>query len=151
MRSCDEEWFAIFPKRQIIRFFQFAAWRQQILRNRKVLLRLEAKLLCILDGLIDHLVCQLDWTIHRLLLAENFVADFALITTAGKTSIGKSIFKPQEELIYKVDAETDITIRLLPGQKDLNKPHVILFLPVVTDQAFIKRKGARAANNGLRG
>src|SRR5256885_354470 len=151
MRSCNEKGLPIFPKCQLIRFFQFAAWRQQVLRKHKVLFRLEAKLFCILDRLINHLLCQLDRALHRLSSAENFVTNLALVTTAGKTSIGKSIFESQAECIYKINTKTDITVRLLSGQKDLYKPHVVLFIPVVADQTFVKRIAASTAKNGLRG
>src|SRR6266567_4907527 len=107
----------ISSKRQLIRFLQFTAWSQQILREREILLRLEAKLRCILNRCINHLVCQLDRTHRRFCLSENFAKHFVLITNTGKTRIGKRIFNPQAVLIYQVDPKTDLTIRLLPGQK----------------------------------
>src|SRR6266487_22172 len=133
MRPCNEKGLSIFPKCQIIRLFQFAAWCQQILRKRKVFFRLEAKLFCILDGLINHLLCQLERTLHRLACAENFVTDFAQVTTAGKISIGKGIFESQAVYIYKVNAKADITIRLFSGHKNLDESTIFLFIPVVTD------------------
>jgi hypothetical protein len=120
------------PKRQIVRFFQFAAWCQQILCERLVLFWCEAKLCCILNRCIDHLVRQLDRTRHRLSLVKNFARDFVVITNTGETHSGKRIFKPQAELIYKVGPKTDSTIRLLPGQNDFYQSRVI-FLPGGTD------------------
>src|SRR6266851_7280839 len=148
--SCDKKGLSISPKRQIVRFFQFTARRKHILCERIVLFGCEAKLCCIVNRCIDHLVCQLDRTLHRLHLAEHFVRDFVVITSTGETRPGKSIFKPQAELIYKVCSKTYITIRLLPGQNDLYQSQVIL-LPVGADPAFVKRKLASTANNGLRG
>src|SRR5439155_17282188 len=147
MRPCNEKGLPIFPKCQIIRLFQFAAWRQQVLRKHKILFRLEAKLFRILDGLINHLLCQLDRALHRLSRAENFVTDLALVTTAGKTSIGKSIFEAQAERIYKVNTKTDITIRLLSGHKYLHKSQIILFIPIVADQTFVKRVASSTAKD----
>src|SRR6266550_5764055 len=139
MWSRDKKGLPIFAKRQLIRLLKFTAWCQQILRIRKILFRLEAKLRSIFNRCINHLVCQLDRTLLRLCLAENFVTDFALITSKGQTRVAKRIFEPQAILIYKVGAKTGITIRLPPGQKDLYKSQVIL-LPVVTDQTFKNRK-----------
>src|SRR5436305_2461203 len=150
MWSRNKKGLPILAKRQLIRFFQLTARCQHILRIRKILFRLEAKLRSIIDRLINHLVCQLDRTLLRLCLTENSVTDFALITSKGQTRVAKRIFEPQAILIYKVGAKTDITVRLPPGQKDLYKSHVIL-IPVVTDQAFKNRKVSSTANNGLRG
>src|SRR5260370_4019914 len=135
MWSCHKKGLPIFSKRQLIRFLQFTAWCQHKLRERKILIGLEAKLRCILNRCINHLVCQLDRTLLSLFLVDNSVTDFVLITSMGKTCIGKRIFEPQAVLIYKVDTKTYIIIRLLPCQKDLYKSQVIL-LPVGTDPTF---------------
>src|SRR5256885_2497837 len=81
MWSRNKKGLPIFAKRQLIRFLQFTAWCQQILRIRKILFRLEAKLRSIINRLINHLVCQFDRTFLWLQLAENFVTDFVLITS----------------------------------------------------------------------
>src|SRR6266849_3967720 len=141
---------SIFSKRQIVRFIQFTAWCQHILRERVVLFRCEAKLCCILNRCINHLVGQLDRTLHRLHLVEHFARDFVVITSTREARPGKGIFKPQAELIYKVCSKTYITVRLLPGQNDLYQSQIIR-LPVGIDPAFVKRKLASATNNGLRG
>src|SRR6266404_1996673 len=148
--SCDKKGLSISPKRQIVRFFQFTARRKHILCERIVLFGCEAKLCCIVNRCVDHLVCQLDRALHRLHLVEQFARDFVVITSMGETRSGKGIFKPQAVLIYKVCPKTYITIRLLPGHNDLYQSRVIL-LPAGTDPAFVKRKLASAANNGLHG
>src|SRR5437763_10535884 len=73
--SRNKKGLAIFPKCQLIRFLQFTAWGQQILRERKFLLWLEAKLCCILNRCINHLACQLERTCHWNHLVENPVTD----------------------------------------------------------------------------
>src|SRR2546421_9557699 len=150
MCSRNKKGLPILAKRHLIGFLQFTAWCQQKLRIRKIFFRLEAKLCSIINRLINHLVCQFDWTLLWLQLAEYFVTNFVLITSKGKTRVAKRIFDPQAVLINKVGSKTDITIRLPPGQKNLYKCHIIL-LPVVTDQTFKNRKAVSAANNGLRG
>src|SRR5258708_34423546 len=136
MWSCYKKGLPISSKRQLIRFLQFTAWRQHILRKRKVLLRLEAKPRCILNRGINHLVCQLDRTCLRLCLVENSVTVFLLITSLGKTRIGVGIFEPQAVLIDKVDPETDIPIGLLSSHNDLYQSQVIL-LPLHPDPTFL--------------
>src|SRR6266566_5228271 len=135
MWSCNKKGLPIFSKRQLIWFLQFTTWFQQILRERKVLLRLEAKARCILNRGINHLVCQLDRAFLWRCPTENSAADFVLITSPGKTRIGICIFESQAVHIYQVATKTDIPIRLLAGQKDLYHSRVIL-LPVASDQTF---------------
>src|SRR5712692_832265 len=126
IRPSHKKGLPISSKRQLIRFLQFTAWGQQILRECEILLRLEAKLRCILDRCINHLVCQLDRTRRRFCLSENSAKHFVLITSTGKTRIGKRIFNPKAVLVYKVDTKTDIAIRLLPGHKNLDQSRIIL-------------------------
>src|SRR5947209_3922397 len=150
MWSCNKKGLAIFSECQRIRLFQFTPWGQQILRERKILLWLETKLRCILNRGINHLACQLKWAFGRSPLMENSVMDLAFVISAGITCPGKRIFEPQAILIYQVDSETDITIRLLPSHNNLYKSRLIL-LPLRTDQTLDERKVASTANNGLHG
>src|SRR5438270_9023912 len=76
--------------------------------------------------------------------------DLAFVISAGITCPGKRIFKSQAVLIYQIDAETDITIRLLPSYDNLYQSQIIL-LPLSTDQTLDERKVASTANNGLHG
>src|SRR5712692_774696 len=148
MGACNKKGLAIPSKCQLVRFLQFTARFQYILVKRKVLFRLEAELCRVFNRGINHLVCQFSRTILRLCLAENSVTDFTAIASRGKTCMGKRIFESQAELIDKVEAKTDITIRLLSGHKNLYKSRLLLF-PVGADAAFQNGVFAGASNNAL--
>src|SRR5690242_12650776 len=109
-------------------------------------MRLKAKLRCVINRCINHLVPQLRRALHSLHLAENSIEDFILIACRGKVRSGKRIFKPQAELIYQVDPKTDITIGLPPGQNDLYQSRFLL-LPAITDQTFVNREASGTDNN----
>ena len=62
--------------------------------------------------------------------------------------MGKRIFEAQTELIYKIEAKTDIAVRLFASHKNLYQSRLLLF-PIATDTAFQNRIFARMSKNVL--
>lgn len=135
---------ALFAKRQLVRFSQLTAWCQHRVGECKVGGRLEAKLRGILNRGVNHLVGQLRRTGQPIDFGEQGVTDFVLVTRPGNTARGKRFFEPETERIEQVDPKTEMVIRLLPSQKELDQSHLML-LPVGADPTFDKWEGARTA------